>query len=65
MVQFWEFGSGFNYYFNIEHRGRRKGESGGESGRESSSINYNYLVENDKFLTSVLEYVPAVIEKFK
>lgn len=64
-MQFWEFGGGFKYYFNIEHRGRCKGESGGESGRESSSINYNYLVENDKFLTSVLEYVPAVIEKFK
>ena len=32
MAQFLEFGSIFNDYFNIDHRGSAKGESGSESG---------------------------------
>ena len=41
MVQFWEFGSGFNDHFTTDHRGRSEGESVSESGSE----NDDYLVK--------------------
>ena len=44
MAQFWQFGSGFNNYFNIDHRGSIEGES------NSGSINNDYLVKTASFL---------------
>ena len=43
MAQFWEFGSSFSDYFNIDHSGSSKGESDSESGSKKDV----YLVKNE------------------
>lgn len=58
LVEFQEFGTGFNDYFNFDHRGIIDGESGSEKDDLISGKNY-------QFLTGVPEDAPALTEKFQ